>query len=116
MVVSSPRVVVAPPRVYAMRRPIYVQRPAIRYRYFNYYQRPAVMVENYPARDGYYWVAGQWQWSGYEWTWQPGHYEPDPNYQYNNNYDYNYQGGASVDVNYQSPGYSPDYSYEHDCN
>ena len=21
--------------------------------------------------NGYYWVAGQWQWSGYEWIWQP---------------------------------------------
>ena len=61
------------------RHPIYVQRPTIRYRYYNYYQRPALIVENYPAMAGYYWVAGQWQWNGYEWMWQPGHYEPDPN-------------------------------------
>ena len=86
-VYHSPRVVYSSPRVYAVRRPIYVQRPAIRYRYFNYYQRPAIIVENYPPRVGYYWVAGQWQWSGYEWIWQPGHYEPDPAYdQYNYNY------------------------------
>jgi hypothetical protein len=63
-----------------VRRPIYVQRPAIRYRYYNYYQRPAILVENYPAQPGYYWVAGAWSWSGYEWIWTPGHYEPDANY------------------------------------
>jgi len=62
------------------RHPIYVQRPAIRYHYYNYYQRPSVIVENYPAMTGYYWVAGQWTWSGYEWIWMPGHYEPDPQY------------------------------------
>jgi len=63
-----------------VRRPIYVQRPIIRHRYFDYRYRPEVIVENYPVRDGYYWVAGQWTWDGYEWQWQPGHYEPDPNY------------------------------------
>ncbi len=68
------------PRVRVVRRPIYVQRPVIRYRYYNYYQRPAIVVENQPPMAGYYWVAGQWQWNGYEWIWQPGHYEPDPNY------------------------------------
>ena len=36
--------------------------------------------ENYDAMAGYYWVPGHWEWSGYEWTWQPGHYQPDPNY------------------------------------
>jgi hypothetical protein len=29
---------------------------------------------------GYYWVPGQWSWNGYEWIWQAGHYQPDPNY------------------------------------
>lgn len=118
-VYSAPRIYSAPrvysgPRVYHTRRPIYVQRPAIRYRYYNYYQRPAVIVENYPARAGYYWVAGQWTWSGAEWIWQPGHYEPDQSY----NYQYDYNAGASVDVNYQSPGYDYNYSsgYQHDCN
>ena len=62
------------------RRPIFVSRPYIGHRYFNYYQRPSLIVENYNAMDGYYWVPGQWQWSGYEWIWQPGHYQPDPNY------------------------------------
>lgn len=62
------------------RRPIYVSRPVIRERYYNYYRRPALVVENYNPMAGYYWVNGSWSWSGYEWTWQPGHYEPDPAY------------------------------------
>lgn len=63
-----------------VRRPIYVSRPVIRERYYNYYRRPALVVESYGPRDGYYWVAGAWSWNGFEWIWQPGHYEPDPNY------------------------------------
>ncbi|HEU4611898.1 MAG TPA: hypothetical protein VFS15_07465, partial [Kofleriaceae bacterium] len=81
------RVVVQQPhRVYRhhhdrfVRRPIYVKAPRIRYRYYNYYQRPAVLVENYAPMTGYYWVAGQWSWNGYEWIWTAGHYEPDPAY------------------------------------
>jgi len=62
------------------RRPIYVSRPIIRERYFNYYRRPALFVENYNAMPGYYCVAGSWVWNGGEWIWQPGHYQPDPNY------------------------------------
>jgi len=65
---------------YINRRPIYVSRPIIRERYFNYYRRPALIVENYNAMPGYYWVAGGWVWNGAEWIWQPGHYQPDPNY------------------------------------
>jgi hypothetical protein len=65
---------------HVVRRPIYVSRPVIRHRYYNYYQRPALIVENYGAQPGYYWVRGSWSWTGYEWIWQPGHYEPDPNY------------------------------------
>ncbi len=76
---------VSRPHAHVVRRPIYVQRPIIRHRYFNYYQRPALIVENYAPMAGYYWVAGQWNWNGYEWIWTPGHYEPDPNY-----YDYSY--------------------------
>ena len=114
--VSSPRVVVKPrvvvqsrpgyvqrPRV--VRRPIFVKAPVIQYRYTNYYQRPQILVENYPAQSGYYWVAGSWSWNGYEWVWTAGHYEPDPNYvesyaqpTYDDSYNYDY--------NYQSPGYS----------
>ena len=63
-----------------VRRPIYVSRPVIRHRYYNYYQRPALIVENYGARPGYFWVTGRWTWDGFEWIWQPGHYEPDPRY------------------------------------
>lgn len=62
------------------RRPIYVQRPIIRTHYYDYRYRPEVIVENYPVQPGYYWVAGQWNWNGYEWLWTPGHYEPDPAY------------------------------------
>lgn len=74
-----------PRRVYVertrvVRRPVYVQRPRIQFRYYNYYQRPTVIAENYDAMPGYYWVAGQWSWSGAEWVWYPGHYEPDQNY------------------------------------
>ena len=65
---------------HSIRRPIFVSRPFIGHRYFNYYQRPALIVENYDAMAGYYWVPGHWEWSGYEWIWQPGHYQPDPNY------------------------------------
>ena len=88
-----------------MRQPIYVQRPVIRYRYYNYYQRPAVVVENYPSKAGYYWVAGQWQWSGYEWIWQPGHYEPDTSYDsyYGNQYGSSYPS-SGYDSSYPSSG------------
>ena len=64
------------------RRPIYVSRPVIRERYYNYNRRPALIVENYGAQPGYYWVAGAWSWGGGEWIWQPGHYEPDASYDY----------------------------------
>ena len=67
-------------RNHYVRRPIFVSRPYIGHRYYNYYQRPSLIIENYGPRDGYYWVRGQWTWDGYEWIWQPGHYEPDPNY------------------------------------
>lgn len=81
----QPRVVVQPRPVYVqrtrvVRRPIYVQAPTIRYRYYDYYTRPTVLVENYAPMTGYYWVAGSWSWNGYEWMWTAGHYEPDPNY------------------------------------
>lgn len=85
------RVYVQRPRV--VRRPIYVQRPVIQYRYYNYYQRPRIVAESYAAMPGYYWGSGQWQWNGYEWIWQPGHYEPDPNYVEPGTYDtYPYEG------------------------
>jgi hypothetical protein len=69
------------------RRPIYVSRPIIRERYYNYYRRPALIVENYNAQPGYFWVAGAWTWGGAEWIWQPGHYQPDPNYVEQGGYD-----------------------------
>jgi hypothetical protein len=75
------------------RRPIYVSRPIIREHYYNYYRRPSLILESYGPRPGYYWVAGTWIWTGYEWSWQPGHYQPDPNYidpAYDGYYDGNY--------------------------
>ena len=82
------------PRVRIVRQPIYVQRPVIRYRYTNYYQQPNLLVENYPAKPGYLWVRGSWQWNGYEWIWQPGHYQPDPSY------DQYYNGGYQQPTGY----------------
>ena len=66
------------------RRPIYVQRPRIHERYFDFHYRPQVIVENYAPMDGYTWIAGAWQWNGGEWVWAPGHYEPiaDAGYDY----------------------------------
>lgn len=75
------------PYVRVVRRPIYVQAPVIRYRYYNYYQRPALIAENPRPIAGYLWVPGQWQWNGYEWIWRAGHYMPDAaydNYGYDN--------------------------------
>ncbi|MFN0252024.1 MAG: hypothetical protein ACKV2T_34425 [Kofleriaceae bacterium] len=55
-------------------------RPVIRYRYRDYYRRPAIIVENYDPVPGYVWIAGQWSWNGYEWMWVNGHYDLDANY------------------------------------
>lgn len=63
-----------------VRRPIYVSRPVIHTRYYNYYRRPSVIFENYDPMPGYYWVKGHWTWNGFEWIWTPGYYQPDPNY------------------------------------
>jgi hypothetical protein len=93
--------VVVQPRVHVVRRPIYMQRPVIRYRYHNYYQRPAIIVENQQPMAGYIYVAGQWQWNGYEWIWQPGHYQPDPAYDNYNGYD----SSPSYDSSYDNNGY-----------
>ena len=77
------------------RRPIYVNngrftfhnghtyvyaRPIIRERYYDVHIRPQIIVETHPAQYGYIWVNGSWGWSGYEWTWNGGHYEADPSY------------------------------------
>jgi hypothetical protein len=89
------------PSVRIVRHPIYVQRPLIRYRYYNYYQRPAVIIENQLPMTGYIYVAGQWQWNGYEWIWQPGHYQPDSAYDSYNGYD----TSPSYDGSYYNNGY-----------
>ena len=62
-------------------QPAYVAgRPIARERYVDYNRRPAMYVEHYGRRPGYYWVQGNWQWDGREWIWYPGRYEPDPAY------------------------------------
>jgi hypothetical protein len=86
-----------------VRRPIYVQRPVIQYRYYNYDQRPAMINESYSAMSGYVWVAGQWKWTGYEWSWQPGHYEPDPNAA-------GYYSDSQAQGYYENPTYDPNYA------
>ncbi|HET9990271.1 MAG TPA: hypothetical protein VFQ65_17190 [Kofleriaceae bacterium] len=64
------------------RQNIWMPRPMIREHYYNYGYRPSLIVEDYGARDGYFFVRGDWQWNGYEWIWMPGHYEVDPDYAY----------------------------------
>lgn len=93
-----------PRRVRYERRPVYYSnnrytfrggyvrtyhRPVIRYRYYNYNVRPQLIIEQQEAVPGYIWVSGQWQWNGYEWTWQQGYYAPDPSYQ-TQSYEYGY--------------------------
>jgi hypothetical protein len=83
------------PRPVVHRRPVHVNngyyhfhnghryryaRPVIRHRYFNYRVRPQMIVESYQPVAGYIWVAGNWQWNGYEWIWISGHYAVDPGY------------------------------------
>jgi hypothetical protein len=90
-------------RPIAVRRPVYAtngyfqfdngvryrySRPVVQRRYYDYRVRPQVIVEPYQPVSGYVWVAGQWQWNGYEWTWAAGYYAADPAY---------------------APGYGPDY-------
>lgn len=55
-------------------------RPVINVRYRDYYRRPALIVENYDAVPGYIWMQGSWNWTGYEWSWVPGHYEVDQSF------------------------------------
>ena len=55
---------------------------------------PPDKVEKADARPsspgyGYIWVNGNWSWTGYEWTWNPGHYVIDSNYAGEDAYYYN---------------------------
>ena len=86
---------VSPQRRVVHRRPVYINngyyqfhngtryrytRPVIHRRYFDVRVRPQLVAESYQAVPGYSWVAGQWQWNGYEWRWISGHYAADPSY------------------------------------
>ena len=57
-------------------------RPTFQTHYYSYRARPTVYVEQMAPVEGYIWVNGDWSWSGREWIWQAGHYEPDASYQY----------------------------------
>jgi hypothetical protein len=57
-------------------------RPVFTQRYTSYRYRPSIIVENYDPVPGYIWVAGNWNWTGYEWSWIPGHYAVDASYEY----------------------------------
>jgi hypothetical protein len=48
--------------------------PVIRAHYYNYYSRPALIVENYDPVPGYVWMHGSWSWNGGEWIWVPGYW------------------------------------------
>jgi hypothetical protein len=100
-----------------VRRPVYVsnnqytfhdgrtfhyRRPVINYRYTNYRVRPTILVENYNNVPGYVWVAGNWNWNGYEWIWVSGHYEVDNSYVEPSYYQSGYQGGY-----YDNSSYDP---------
>jgi hypothetical protein len=76
-------------------------RPVIQYRYRNYYQRPALVVENIQPVSGYVWIQGDWQWDGYEWQWMAGHYEVDQSYQDNTYYDDGYYEAPSSGISVQ---------------
>ena len=58
------------------------RRPVFHEHYRNHHMRPAVIVESYDPVPGYVWVAGNWNWGGSEWVWQPGYWsvaaEPAP--------------------------------------
>jgi len=115
------RVVVRDRDRHVNRRPVYVnngrytfnngrtfnyRRPLVNVQYTNYQYRPTLLVENYDTVPGYLWVAGTWQWSGYEWTWVNGHYEVDQNF------DDNYAPAS----NYQYAPVSPvSNGYGHNC-
>ncbi|MBA3454851.1 MAG: hypothetical protein H0T42_17315 [Deltaproteobacteria bacterium] len=88
------------------------QRPVIQYRYRNYYQRPAVIVENMQPVAGYVWSPGKWEWDGYEWQWVPGHYDIDSSYQepYYDGYQGSYQD--TYQDNYQEPVYYNNNTYQ----
>lgn len=55
-------------------------RPPSTYYYDDYSVRPAPYNEEVHAVAGYTWVPGNWQWTGSEWTWMTGYYQPIANH------------------------------------
>ena len=55
-------------------------RAPVTTRHYDYRSRPMAIAESPQPVAGYIWVPGQWRWSGYEWTWSAGYYQPDPAY------------------------------------
>jgi len=84
--VAAPSHVAVQPRpvhmqpAHAVPQPTHVQAPVNHERYYDYYEQPAVVVENHAPRAGYDWVAGSWSWNGGEWIWGAGHYQPVPSH------------------------------------
>jgi hypothetical protein len=78
--------------------------PVITQRYYDYRVQPAPIVENYDAMPGYVWHPGQWQWSGREWSWMPGHYDVAPDHGQQYGYDQGYDQGYA-------PAYAPPSGY-----
>ena len=62
---------------------------------------PAQRYENVDYRDGYVWVAGNWNWDGYRWSWIDGHYEAS-----RSGYEYVQSNWTNCDDGYSyNPGY-----------
>ena len=80
-------------------------RPVINVRYRDYYRRPSLVVENYDPVPGYIWIQGSWNWSGYEWTWMPGHYDVDTSYDDRGYYDNSSYDNSSYDNGSYDNGY-----------
>lgn len=93
VVVRSSPVRVIEPRVIV--RPRFVRRPVV------VVQSAPVIVQQQPPSQ--VWIEGRWNWTGYEWSWLPGHYE------YSGNYDQGY-----VQSSYAQPSYDATYGASYD--
>ena len=96
---------------HASRRPVYLNNGRFNFgggvsigwnvpattRHYDYRYRPTAVLETPQPVAGYLWVPGQWRWTGYEWSWSAGYYQPDPAYQ------------SGYQNSYPSEGYPPGY-------